>query len=303
MGNATYPIEMAANTQDKCGEVPTWDAGGNRVLWVDNESCLVHELSLATGRHQTISRDLMVGGIALNKTPGTLVFAGFTGLHVWRKQGEFRTVISEHAGDVLQFNDMIADPKGRIYGGTMYWGASGMEKHGKLYLISGDGKAEVVAEGIEVSNGLGFSLDNRTLYYTDSTARKIYAFDVDTASGRLSNRRVFVQVPGDEGIPDGMTVDAQGFIWSAQWYGGQVVRYDPDGKVERRIAMPMLQVSSCLFGGPDLTDLYVTTAANSWEGPYAPPGYNFKAPNIGGPLYRVRTDIQGRPEHVAEFAA
>jgi D-xylonolactonase len=176
-----------------------------------------------------------------------------------------------------------------------------MEKHGKLYLISPDGSAEVVADGIELSNGLGFSPDNRTLYYTDSSARRIYAYDADAASGKLSNRRVFVQVPTEEGIPDGLTVDADGYVWSAQWYGAQIVRYDEDGKVERRIGLPVTQVSSCQFGGPDLTDLYVTTAGNSWEGPYAPPGYDFKAGNIGGPLYRVRLDIQGKPEHEARF--
>ncbi|HOA72150.1 MAG TPA: SMP-30/gluconolactonase/LRE family protein [Phycisphaerae bacterium] len=295
-----YHIEQVANTNDKCGEAPTWDAANNRVLWVDNESSFVHALSLDTGQVTRISTGLMVSGVALN-TKGGYVFAGATGLHVWRGQDDYRTVISEFAGESLYFNDILADPSGRVYAGTLYWGGNGMEKFGKLYLVKPDGSAEIVDEGIELSNGLGFSPDNRTLYYTDSFARRIYAYDVDTASGRLSNRRVFVQVPSDEGLPDGLTVDAEGFVWSAQWYGGQVVRYDPQGKVERRIAMPMMQVSSCLFGGPNLTDLYVTTAANSWEGPYAPPGYNFKAANIGGPLYRVRLDIQGKPDYAADL--
>lgn len=296
----SYPIEMVANTNDTCGEAPTWDAAHNRVLWVDNESNLVHALSLDSGEVSQISRDLMVSGIALNQGGG-YVFAGAGGLHVWRGPDDCRTAIDAFAGETLWFNDILADARGRVYAGTLYWGAKGMEKYGKLYLVDPDGSAQVVDEGIELSNGLGLSYDERTLYYTDSTARRIYTYDVETATGRLSNRRVFVQVPKDEGIPDGLTVDAQGFVWSAQWYGGQVVRYDPDGKVERRIAMPMMQVSSCLFGGPELTDLYVTTAANSWEGPYAPPGYDFKAGNIGGPLYRVRTDIQGKADHVARF--
>lgn len=294
-----HQIEIVANTNDKCGEAPTWDGVNNRVLWVDNESSLVFAMSLETREVQRISEGLMVGGIALNRD-GRMIFAGSTGLHVWHKQGDFRTVLAEFGGETLSFNDIIADARGRVYAGTLYWGPSGMEKHGKLYLIRPDGSTEVVEDGIELSNGLGFSPDNRTLYYTDSTARRIYAYDVDGATGRIANKRVFVQVPGDEGIPDGLTVDAEGFVWSAQWYGRQVVRYAPDGKVERRIAMPVKQVSSCQFGGPDLTDLYITTAANSWEGPYAPPGYDFKG-NIGGPLYRVRTDVQGKPEHEAAF--
>ena len=157
----------------------------------------------------------------------------------------------------------------------------------------------VVDEGVEIANGLGLSPDDRTLYFADSARRVIYAYDADPATGDLSRRRVFVQVPRDEGLPDGLTVDREGFVWCAQWYGGQVVRYDPDGKVERRIAMPVRQVSSVIFGGDDLTDLYITTAADPWPSPLAPPGYDFSATNVGGSLYRLRTDIQGRPDHRA----
>jgi len=295
-----FRIETVADTRDKCGEAPTWDAANNRVVWVDNESSLVHEVSLATGQVRQLSTGLMVSGIALNRGE-TFIFAGAAGLHLWRKPGDYRTIASELEGDKLFFNDIIADPRGHVYGGVLHWGPSGMEKLGGLYLISPDGSIAMVADGIELSNGLGFGPDNRTLYYADSSARKIYAHDVDPASGGLSNRRLFVQVPADEGIPDGLTVDAAGYVWSAQWYGSQIVRYDPDGKVERRGPMPVRQVSSCQFGGPDLTDLYITTAGQSWEGPFAPPGYDFKAPDIGGPLYRLRTDIQGKPEYVAAF--
>jgi sugar lactone lactonase YvrE len=296
----SHHIELVASTNDKCGEAPTWDAANNRVLWVDNESSLVHALSLNTGAVSQISRELMVSGIAPNRG-GSFIFAGADGLHVWRAQGDYRTVLSGFNDEALCFNDILADPKGRVYAGTVYWGAGGMEKPGKLYLVNADGSAEVVDEGIELSNGLGLSLDDRTLYYSDSSARRIYSYNVDAATGHLSDRRVLVQVPKDEGLPDGLTVDAEGFIWSAQWYGGQIVRYDPEGRVERRIAMPVKQVSSCIFGGPDLTDLYVTTAGNSWEGPYAPPGYGFSAENIGGGLYRVLPGIQGRADYAAAF--
>jgi D-xylonolactonase len=156
----------------------------------------------------------------------------------------------------------------------------------------------VVDEGIEIANGLGLSPDDRTLYFADSARRVIYAYDV-APSGSLSRRRIFVKIPSDEGLPDGLTVDREGFVWCAQWYGAQVVRYDPDGKVERRLPMPVLQVSSLIFGGPDLTDLYVTTAADPWPSSLAPPGYDPKAPNQGGSLYRFRLDVQGRLDHRA----
>src|SRR5207253_6018006 len=127
-------------------------------------------------------------------------------------------------------------------------------------------------------------------------------YGVQPDTGALSNRRVFVQVPADEGIPDGLTVDSEGYVWSAQWYGSQVVRYDPDGAVERRITMPVTQVSSVGFGGDDLTDLYITTAGESWPSPLAPTDYDFNAPNIGGSLYRARLEIHGKPEHHAHLA-
>ncbi len=294
-----YHIEVVANTNDKCGEAPTWDAANSRLLWVDCDSNLVHALNPDTREPTVISRCLSVSGIAANKD-GSWIFAGRKGLHLWRNQDEYRTILTAHDGEDLCLNDILADPRGRIYAGTLYWANGSMTRHGKLYLIAPDGAAQVVDDGIELSNGLGLSPDNRTLYYADTSTRKIYAYDVHPANGKLSARRVFVQLPDDEGLPDGLTVDAAGFVWSAQWYGSQIVRYDPDGKVERRIRMPVKQITSCQFGGPDLSDLYVTTAAISWEGPYAPAGYDFTT-HIGGPLYRIRLDIQGKPEYMASF--
>src|SRR5438874_572771 len=243
-----YNIEIVADDKNRCGEAPIWDTGSQRLIWADIERALVYEWSPARARKSILSRDLPVSGIALNAGE-TFAFAGAAGLHVWHSQGDYRTVLSEHEGEKLAFNDIIADPKGRIYAGTLFWGPNGMDKRGKLYLINNDGSARVVDEGIELSNGLGLSPDYGTLYYADSAARKIYAYDVQIETGGLSNKRVFVKVPANEGIPDGLTVDAEGFVWCAHWYGAQVVRYDPEGKAERRIAMPVRQVSSVAFGG------------------------------------------------------
>ena len=205
----------------------------------------------------------------------------------------------EHEGQKLKFNDILAAPGGRIYAGTYYWNAADeMERAGKLYLVQPDSSVEVVAEGIELANGLGLSPDLKTLYFADSTARVIYAFDVDEQSGRLSRRRVFVKVPSDEGLPDGLTVDADGFVWSAQWYGSQVVRYDPAGKVERRIAMPVGQVASVEFGGGELDELFITSAGESWKSRFSPPGYDYSKP-VGGAVYRARSGVRGKKELVA----
>ncbi len=293
-------IEIIAQDDNKCGEAPIWDADRRRVLWTDNESETTYQYHADTGVRETLSTGLTVCAIALNRT-GELVFAA-AGVHLWRRQGDYQTLVTEYEGEALSFNDALADRAGRLYAGTLHWGPGGMEKFGRLYLIDTDASIRVVDEGIELANGLGFSPDDLTLYFTDSSVRKIYAYDVDGGSGGLSNRRVFAQVPDDEGIPDGLTVDAEGFVWSAQWFGSQIVRYDPDGKVERRIAMPMKQVSSLAFGGMDLTDLYVTTAGHAWPSDLEPRGYDRTTPNVGGPLYRVRTGVRGTLEHKTNFA-
>jgi sugar lactone lactonase YvrE len=152
-----------------------------------------------------------------------------------------------------------------------------------------------------LANGLGFSPDNSTLYFTDSAERLIFAYDYRRSDGRLSNRRRFVSVPSTEGLPDGLTVDAEGFVWSAQWFGGCIVRYDPDGKEQQRISIPVAQSSSVAFGGPDLTDIFITSAALDDSLTLAPPGYSPAAQRAGGPLYRVNVGIPGRPEYKARI--
>jgi D-xylonolactonase len=290
--------EIVAANGNRCGESPIWDGERRRLLWTDIEGRLVYQHVPATGETSVLCRGIPVAGIALGGA-GELLFGGGEGLTVWRGSQEVRPLVTEHAGEALNINDLTVDARGRIYAGTLYWNAAGeMEKHGKLYLIEGSGAACVVDEGIELANGLGLTGDGRTLYFADSAARAIYAYDVDRESGALANRRLFVRVPGDEGIPDGLTVDAEDHVWSAQWYGARIVRYDPDGRVERRVSMPVTQVSSVGFGGDDLADLYVTSAADPWPSRLAPPAWDAAA-DAGGSLYRVRPGVRGRPEHRA----
>jgi D-xylonolactonase len=285
--------EAVVEGGDRCGEGPIWEPAGRRLVWNDLSSNLVFEFVPATGRRRVLSRDLRVSGIAL-RGGGGFVFAGSGGIHVWEEGVPPRTLHTHHGGEALCFNDIRADRRGRVYAGTVYWGAAGMERTGKLF-VAEPGGLRVVDEGIELSNGLAFSPDGRTLYFADSAARRIYSYDVRVETGDLTRRRVFVQVPPEEGLPDGLTVDREGFVWCAQWYGAQVVRYDPEGRVERRIPMPVTQVSSVAFGGEGLDDLYVTTAAEPWPSSLAPPGYDPQAPT-GGALYRVRAGVQGLPE-------
>ena len=160
-----------------------------------------------------------------------------------------------------------------------------------------DGLVHVADEGIQFSNGLASSPDCSTLYFSDSVARCIYAYQWRRETGKLSNRRVFIRLPREQGIPDGLTVDAEGFIWCAHWFGACITRYDPDGKLERRINMPATQVSSLAFGGPDLDVIFVTSASLNHMLEEAPPGYDPNRVFVGGRLYQMRSDVQGRKEY------
>ena len=294
-------IEIIADDKNLCGEGPIWSASQQRLYWNDMNASLVFQYDRSTGASKTISAGLMAAGMAFNDD-GSLLLAGFSGIHLWRGQDDFKTLVTHHDGEELYFNDVIADAKGRLYAGTIYWGADGkMVKPGKLFRIDPDLSIHVMDEGFGMANGLGLSLDGTTLYFADSTTRLIHSYQVEAATGNLSDRRTFVRVPDDEGMPDGVTVDAEGFIWNAQWYGGQAVRYDPDGKVERRIKFPATQLASLIFGGPDLNELYVTSAAEDWQSPFMPPGYDSSRVTLGGALYRIKLDIQGRLDFQARF--
>jgi sugar lactone lactonase YvrE len=239
-------LELIAR-DDLLGEGPFWDAAQQRLVWSDVKSATIYAYSPKAGRKEVVSKGVMAFSIVGNKD-GALLITGPTGLHHYRPGGEPASILSEHQGEALFINDAIAEHRGRVYAGTVYWGPSGLVKTGKLYLIDGPGSAKVVDEGIKMANGLGFSPDEKTLYFTDSLARVIYAYDVHPETGELSRKRIFVQIPATEGMPDGMTVDAEGHVWSAQWYGGQVVRYDPDGKVAGLKCRCARSRASCLAG-------------------------------------------------------
>ena len=189
--------------------------------------------------------------------------------------------------------------EGRFFAGSCFYDATEKYELGKLIRVDPDGKACVVDDGIHLANGLGFSPDEKTLYFSDSAARRIYAYDYDRASGNVRNRRVFVQVPANEGIPDGLTVDAAGFVWSAQWYGSCIVRYDPDGRMERRIHVPATQTSSVAFGSKGLVGIFVTSAAKSWASPLMPD--DAQSGCFGGALYRINLDVVGKLDYKANI--
>jgi D-xylono/L-arabinono-1,4-lactonase len=148
---------------------------------------------------------------------------------------------------------------------------------------------------VEIPNGMGFAPDLRSMYFTDSIPRRIYQFDYSRETGELSNRQLFAEIPESEGVPDGMAVDAESFIWTAIWFGGRVKRYAPDGRLDCEVLLPVKQTTAVAFGGPRLADLYVTTASTDVADSLRPKDYDATAPRGGG-LYRIPIKgVLGKP--------
>lgn len=294
-------IEEISASGDLCGECPVWDPVECRLYWTDCVGLKFQRLDPASGRCEVLRTGLEIYGFRRN-LPGGWVFTNTRGVWTWDGVGDPQLIADQADGTRLQLNDCTADAVGRVLTGSFFYDPTAEYEPGRLIRIDLDGTATVLDEGFDLSNGLGFSPDGRTLYFTDSVARRVFAYDYDVRAGSAQNRRVFVQIPREEGIPDGLAVDAEGFVWSAQWYGGCVVRYDPDGTVERRICVPAKQTSSAAFGGPELDQLFVTTAAKSEPMPVMPPGYDPDSGIIGGSLYRISTGVRGMPQGAANIA-
>jgi sugar lactone lactonase YvrE len=285
-----------ANFKDACGECPMWHKEQNALYWTDITSKLFYRYDWSEKRATVLSRGFEVCGFAFHELGG-FVLVNSEG--IWLRDGETPPVslATEVDGIPCRMNDCGVDPSGRLLAGSCFFdGVRSDFQLGHLLLVDFDGSVRFLDEGIQLANGLGFSPDGRTLYFADSLARVIYAYDYDPLSGTARNRRRFVTVPLDEGLPDGLTVDAAGFVWSAQWFGSCIVRYDPDGKVERRVQLPARQITSLAFGGPSLTDIFVTSAALPDCLAFAPTAYNAVDGYNGGALFQGNENIVGRLE-------
>jgi sugar lactone lactonase YvrE len=276
--------ELIADYQCHTGENPLWHLLEQRIYWTDIPRGKLFRYDPATGKHEQCYTGAPVGGFTLQADGALLLFMERGAIAKWR-DGQLDYVVEEISDErESRFNDVIADPAGRVFCGTM----PTPTRPGRLYRLDVDGSLHLLLEGIGVSNGMGFTPDRQCLYYTDSVARHIYLFNYDEETGALTHQRVWLRTPEGAGVPDGMTVDAEGYVWSARWGGSALYRYTPDGVEERRIDFPAKKVSSVVFGGGDLSDLYVTTALT--DGTKADEGAG------AGALFRLRLGLRGLPE-------
>jgi sugar lactone lactonase YvrE len=291
-------ITELADQSLECGEGPVWDPHRRRLFWTDSGGTTVFSLTEGANEPVIVNKGLHVASLTLHANGG-LMLCGAGGFHHLGPDGEIRIVADTCEGRALEhINDIIADPIGRVFGGQEKFHDDQPYEPGFLYRVGLSGDVSIVEEGLHIANGMGFSPDLSTFYLVDTIPRHIYAYDYHLADGSIANRRVLITLGREEGLPDGMTVDREGFLWVARWFGNGISRYDPDGKLERKIDLPAAQTSSLTFGGKDMNEIFVTSAATFWQSDMAPEGHDFQSLR-GGSVYKIVHDIVGLPEYQA----
>jgi sugar lactone lactonase YvrE len=251
----------------RLGEGPVWDESMLRLYWVDITGKTLHWYNQAQGTFGHFQVDQKIGAISLT-TDHRLLAAlehGFYFLNLATKTVE---CIADTESNITtnRFNDGKCDPQGRFWAGTM--SMAGEPEAGKLYMLDRNLAPTIRLEKLGCSNGIAWSPDQKTMYFIDSLAFNVTAYDFSPESGEISAPRVIITFTSDQGFPDGMTIDTDGMLWIAMWAGWNVSRYDPSsGTLLQKVDLPVAQVSSCTFGGPHLSDLYITTARDGLSQP------------------------------------
>lgn len=250
---------LVHDTRARLGEGPVWVASEQALYWVDIEAPAIHRLDPASGAHCAWPMPEAMGSIAPRAGGGWIGAArsGFVAIDLAANRVTPLAVPVAIPRDG-RFNDGKVDPGGRFWAGTMHPAREPAE--GTLYRLGPDLAATAMAGGVGISNGLAWSSDGGTLYFADSRANAIYAFDVDRATGAIANRRDWVRTDPAGGVPDGAAMDVEGCYWSCQFGGGRVLRFAPDGTLLAAIALPVARPTMPAFGGPGLDRLYITSA-------------------------------------------
>jgi len=287
-------VEHLLPVQNEIGETPIWVAKEQALYWIDFERYTVYRYDPTIGGYQTFEVARAITGL-YPRASGGWITATKSGIAFWEQHTNEFTFIVDPEADTPQVccNDAVIDRQGRFLVGTMNE-QDFNTPDGSLYRLDTNGSLHRLDSGFAVCNGMGLSLDGRTLYLTDMFHHQILAYDYDLATGNISHQRPFVRVPKETGAPDGLIVDSENFIWSAHWGGWRITRYDPAGKIEREIRLPVANVTCLGFGGADLDELYVTTAWSELS------KQERREQPLAGDLFRIKTNVKGVPE--SEFS-
>jgi sugar lactone lactonase YvrE len=281
----TIVAELAAQLECNVGEGPFWDAAEQKLYFVDIVNKQVKIYSPSTQSVETVQFEQEISAVFLDQK-SELIVAARDGIFTASRDGVLETLLApiKIEDPSIRTNDAKCDSHGRMWVGTMAFDFT----EGAAALFTFDSKVlkEVVPD-LTVSNGIGWSLDQKTMYFIDSVTKRVDIFDVDLELGELRNRRVFVSLVDGDAFPDGLTTDEDGGVWVALFGGGEVRRFNADGNLTHIVELPVRQVTSCCFGGEDMSELFITTAHNGMDSDAL-----IKEP-LAGSLFRARTSFKG----------
>jgi sugar lactone lactonase YvrE len=288
------PFECVLDIKASLGECPVWSVAEQALYWVDINAPTLNRFDPATRRNVVFPMPASIGSFALRMRGGFLL-ALRDGLWLADRDANLQRKIAAAPYDPAhhRFNDGRADPQGRFWVGSMNEQRDAASA--ALYRLDPDGSLTTMSEHINISNGLGFSPDGRTLYHSDTIVRTVWTWSLDATSGRIADRRVFAQFEVETDRPDGAAVDREGCYWSAFYRGGKIVRFSPRGERIAEYTLPARCPTMCAFGGPELTTLYVTTARQLRSDEELA-----RLPLSGG-LFAMKVDVPGQVE--PRFAA
>lgn len=280
-------LELLFDTKATLGEGPIWDSRTQAIYWID-----ILEKRIYCGGEVLAQLDHLIGCIAPRKSGGLVVASGdpgrlgFASLDLDSVNLTPLASLAEEPSN-NRFNDGKCDPSGRFLAGTMDMGE--VDPYGSLYSFDGKSIKKILGQ-VTISNGMAWSPDYKLLHYIDTPTREVKTFDYDLETGALANPRTALSIPEALGWPDGMTSDMQGNLWIAMWGGAKITRWNPSsGQLLDQIPVPAKNVSSCVFGGTDRNELYITSARK---------GLDEAALNqypLTGGLFRLQTSVEGMP--------
>jgi sugar lactone lactonase YvrE len=272
------------------GEGVIWDDEAQALWWTDIHARRLYRYDWQTKAIERFATPERLCSFGLVKASRKLVAAFESGFALFNPSDSSLEWLARPKADTVstRFNDGRVDRQGRFWAGTM---AEREAERGHSILYSIDAKCRLVRResGIMISNGICWSPDGRRFYFADSPRGVIYTYDFDAVSGRLASRQVFAQT-ADGASPDGANVDSQGYLWSAHWGAGRVLRYGPDGRIDRVLDVPASQPTCVAFGGPDLDLLFVTSARDG----LAPDALGLQP--SAGDVFVYKIGIAGLPE-------
>ena len=282
-------LEVRVDIRALVGEGPLWDEEEEVLYWIDILSNRLYVYDPATDENRSYDVGQHVGTVVCRASGGVML-AVRDGFAAFDLAGEALTIINDPEADLPnnRFNDGKCDPGGRFWAGTMAY--SDQSTQGSLYRLDPDMSVHRMLGDIGISNGIIWSLDQTTMYYADTIANTVRAFDYDLASGNISRERVVIRPTAEMGPPDGLTLDSEGMIWLAHYGGGCVRRWDPEtGQVLQTVELPTRQITACAFGDKDLDTLYITSAAQQMD------QAALEREPLAGSLFSIKTGHQGVP--------